>query len=784
MAKYDHKEIEPKWQARWREANLYEVDLHNAENPYYLLFEFPYPSGDLHTGHWYAYAMPDIFARYLRMKGHDVLFPIGFDAFGLPAENAAIKRKLDPKQWTESNMEAMEAQLKKMGASFDWSKKVVTSNPEYYAWTQWIFTKLFEHGLAIKKEAVVNWCPSCQTVLAHEQVIQGTCERCGSEVEQRTMSQWFFKITEYADKLLAALDELKWPEEIKEAQRAWIGKSDGSEIPFLMKEDHTGHEEELRVFTTRADTLMGVTFLVVSPEKAKEWMGEWWHANDEVRTYVDRALLKRERERLEGAKEKTGVQTELVAMHPITKEAIPIFVADYVLGSYGTGAVMGVPGHDERDREFAEKFSIPTVSVLDEQERLIHSGEYDGLESEAAKGILTKAAGGTIASTYRLRDWSIGRQRYWGCPIPIVYDREGNPHTVPQEHLPWLLPTDVDFTPDGTPPLARSKELLERTTKIFGEGWTPDTETMDTFVDSSWYFYRYLSPQNTDVFAPDDLLKKWTPVDRYSGGSEHTTMHLLYARFIARAFHELALVPTPEPFLERMNRGIILGSDGHKMSKSKGNVLNPDDYVEKYGADTVRSYLSFIGPYNEAGHYPWSLEAIHGMRKFLDRVWALHEGLVEEDAHAKVVSETVRKVTRDLPQYKFHTALASLMMCLNEFETSRSVSRDSFETFLKLLAPYAPHLTDELWEKLQHSSSIHEEAWPEALQEEDEDGDVAVQVDGKVRGHVMLSKKASQEEAEKAARGVPRAAEALLGPNERIVYLPGRVLNIVTKEQT
>ncbi|MFZ2500914.1 MAG: leucine--tRNA ligase, partial [Minisyncoccia bacterium] len=633
---YDHREIEKKAQEKWVALDLYTTDLSDeAKDPYYLLTEFPYPSGDLHIGHWYAFAVTDIYARLQRMRGKNVLFPIGFDAFGLPAENAAIKHGVDPKEWTYKNMERMRTQLKSMGASFDWSKEVVTCDPSYYQWTQWLFAKLFEHGLAERRLAPVKWCPKDLTVLANEQVQDGACERCGTPVEEKKLTQWYLKITNYAEKLLTGLDPLPWREEIKEAQRAWIGKSEGAKLRFTIQKTKKKEmvDANIDVFTTRPDTVFGATYVVLAPEHPLiSSLLPSVSNKKQIEDYIRATVKKTERERSEN-KEKTGVELKgIMALNPATKEDIPVYIADYVLASYGTGAVMAVPAHDERDNAFAIQHKLPIRIVVEGVAKddcytgsgtLVNSGEFTGRDSEEAKWDIVKYVDGEKTTQYRIRDWLVSRQRYWGCPIPIVYDPEGNPHTVPAEHLPWILPTDVDFKPTGESPLASSKELKERVTKIFGEGWTPEYDTLDTFVDSSWYFLRYLDPKDSHDFSDQSLMKKWLAVDRYSGGSEHTTMHVLYARFFMKALYDLSLVPVDEPFTERFNRGLIMGPDGAKMSKSKGNVLNPDEFVQKYGADAVRIYLAFIGPYNEPGSYPWNLDGVTSMRKFLDRITRL-----------------------------------------------------------------------------------------------------------------------------------------------------------------
>ncbi len=818
---YDHRDIEKKAQEKWAELDLYHTDLSDeSKEPYYLLTEFPYPSGDLHIGHWYAFAVTDIYARMLRMRGKNVLFPIGFDAFGLPAENAAIKHGLDPKDWTYRNIERMRAQLSSMGASFDWSKEVIACDPSYYQWTQWLFTKLFEHDLAERREAPVKWCPKDQTVLANEQVVNGTCERCGTQVEEKRLTQWFFAITRYADRLLEGLEALPWREEIKEAQRAWIGRSEGAYFEFPLKE----RDEKIKVFTTRPDTLFGATYVVLAPEHplvAKLLPAAGNRA--EIEEYVRATAKKTERERSEN-KEKTGVKLDgIAALNPATKEEIPVYAADYVLASYGTGAVMAVPAHDERDFAFAQEFGLPIKAVINpfdssisqetaqglasdgiaaEQKRtllawdvsqkgpyrehgvLFNSGEFDGRKSDEAKWDIVASVDGERATQYRLRDWLVSRQRYWGCPIPIVYDPKGKPHAIPAEHLPWLLPTDVDFTPTGKPPLASSKELKERVERLFGEGWTPEYDTLDTFVDSSWYFTRYLDPKDPHDFSDQALMKKWLPVNRYSGGSEHTTMHVLYARFFTKALYDLALVPVDEPFTERFNRGLIMGPDGQKMSKSKGNVLNPDDFVASYGADAVRIYLAFIGPYNEPGSYPWQLDGVASMRKFLERVFRLEKRVRKGGAMSgslrQALARAQLKIANDGDRFKFNTGVATLMTLLNEFEKDPSVSTPAIRSFIVMLAPFAPHLAEHLWQEIGETGSVHQAPWPSDSPTDAVQREVVVQVNGKRRGSVLLSFDVSESDGVAAARALATVSTALSGREPaRVIYVPGKIINFV-----
>lgn len=797
--RFDHKEIEAAQQKQWEEANLYVTDLSDtSKEPYYLLFEFPYPSGDLHIGHWYAFALTDIFARFKRAEGRQVLFPIGFDAFGLPAENAAIKHGVDPADWTYKNMDRMRTQIRSMGTSVDWTKEVVTCDPEYYKWTQWLFAKLFEQGLAERRNAAVKWCPKDQTVLANEQVSDGKCERCGTEVEEKHLTQWFLKITDYAKRLLTDLDPLPWREEIKDAQRAWIGESEGAKLSFALTES----EDVIDVFTTRADTVFGATYVVLAPEHPLvDTLKSRITNTDAVDAYRKLTGQKTERERSEN-KEKTGVQLEgVMAINPATKEQIPVYIADYVLASYGTGAVMAVPAHDERDFEFAQKLGLPmTIVVTGGAEgvcyggdgEIVNSGEFTGRNNREALKDIVAFAGGELTTNYRLRDWLVSRQRYWGCPIPVVYDPEGNPHLIPAEHLPWKLPTDVDFAPNGSSPLSSSQELKDRVTRIFGEGWTPEYDTLDTFVDSSWYYLRYLAPHEEHAFSDSGLLKRWLPVNRYSGGSEHTTMHLLYARFFHKALFDMALVPTPEPFYERFNRGLIMGTDGQKMSKSKGNVVNPDEFVQKYGSDAVRMYLAFIGPYNEPGSYPWNLDGVEAMRRFLDRIYNLRERVCYDEGFSSTpdiqnaIRRAVEKVTLDTERFKMNTAISALMILVKELESWSSIAPNDYRNLLILLAPYAPHLSDYLWGISGGEGSVHQSAWLNAADFQNiENADViAVQVNGKRRGEITLHKGATETDALLAARAIP-AIEAALGymPPARTIYVPGRILNLVAASQ-
>ena len=844
---FDASVIEKKWRAYWSENHIYSTpDKAEGKENFYVLSEFTYPSGNLHVGHWYAFAVPDIYARYKRMEGYNVLFPTGFDAFGLPAENAAIQRGADPKEWTWEHMDHMRNQLQTMGASFDWSREVVTADPSYYKWTQWMFNEFYKNDLVYRAITKVNWCEQDKTILANEQVVNGTCERCGNEVEQRDMPQWMLRITNFADALIDDLDTLQWDHSIKQAQREWIGRKKGSLIPFAINTQDKKHS--IDVFTTRADTLFGVTYLVIAPEHALvQELKESIENIDEVNQYISNVSKKSDLERQQST-EKTGVCLKgITAINPATHEPVSVWIADYVLAHFATGAVMAVPAHDERDAEFALKYDLPFRCVVlpsagepgnsrelvtsAENEaivaaqadlsgqkainaqwnafydiigasekgilaqgnrfccgfdgKVINSGEYNGQTSEEAARNITQDVGGTPKTTYRLRDWGISRQRYWGCPIAMVYDPEGKPHPVPEEHLPWILPTDVDYTPDGTAPLARSEELQKRTEEIFGKGWTPEVDTMDTFVDSSWYFYRYLDSKNEKEFASQEILSQWMPVDQYFGGAEHTTMHLLYSRFWTKALHSLGLVDTVEPYTKRLNRGLILGPDGTKMSKSKGNVINPDDIVSHVGADTVRTYLAFIGPFSEPGNYPWDPNGVVGIRRFLDRIYRLREKVSTETSTTelyKALHKTIKKVTEDIERFKLNTAISALMVFVNTAEKSALISKDDYSTLLQLVSCFAPHLSEELWFELGNTQSIHLSSWPhyDASLIEETTHTLGVQINGKLRAEVELSADSTEEAVRQHVLSEEEVIKWIDGKEiKKFIYVPGRIINIV-----
>lgn len=787
--KFDHEAIERKWQHEWKESKIYDVGVRDlSREKEYVLVEWPYPSGNLHVGHWFAFAVVDIYVRMRCMQGKQVLFPIGFDAFGLPAENAAIKHNLDPKKWTESNIEYMKEQLASMGNAFSWDHSVSSTDLEYYKWTQWMFTQFFEKGIAYQGFGTVNWCPGCNTVIANEQVeANGSCARSGDIVEKRQMQQWMLRITQYADRLVDDLDILDWPHHIKEAQRQWIGRTEGATLSFKLS---TG--DALPVFTTRIDTLYGATCVVLAPDhelvqKNKTLISNW----SAVETYAYEASQKEEMLRTKIEKEKTGVKLEgITATNPATGDEIPVFIADYVLKGYGTGAIMAVPAHDERDFAFAATFNIPVVQVLSGDETLpfsgfgtlINSGEFDGMKSEKAKDAILTKVGGEKKNTYRLRDWSIGRQRYWGVPIPIVYDPEGKPHVVPKEHLPWKLPTDVDFTPTGTAPLAKSAELRERVETIFGKEWTPEVETMDTFVDSSWYFLRYFDTENTESLSSLDAQKEWMPVDTYFGGAEHTTMHVLYSRFWQKALFDLGLVTTNEPYTHRINRGLVLGTDGNKMSKSKGNVIDPDTEVKRLGADTVKMYLAFMGPYGELANYPWDRGGIAGLRRFLERANGLTEHIKETESSetTSLLHKTIAKVTSDITAYKFNTAISALMILVNHIE-KEGITRQGYCTFLRLLAPFAPHLAEELWKESGETTSVHIASWPlaDSARMMSDTVTLSVQINGKMRGTLEVERDAIESAVLELLKSNPELSTKIQGEIIRVIFVQNKIINLI-----
>ncbi len=791
MNNYNHKEIEKKWQGIWEEKSVYKTsDKKDGSENEYILVEFPYPSGNLHVGHWYAFAVTDIYAKYRRMLGKNVLFPVGFDAFGLPAENAAIKRGLNPRDWTYSNIEFMKTQMKSMGASFDWNHLVVTCDPEYYKWTQWLFLKFLEKGLAYQSETNVNWCPSCKTVLANEQVTAGKCERCGSEVIQKKMNQWQLKITDYADRLIDDLDTLDWPNPIKESQKHWIGRSKGSLIPFKIsfgEADTTGNEISFEVFTTRADTLFGVSYVVLAPESSLvQNLLDKVSNRVEVEDYISQTSKKTEMDRIADNKDKTGVKLEnIFAINPANNEKVPVFISDYVLAGYGTGAVMAVPAHDERDFAFAQKFNLPIKEVVSKENILINSDKFNGLNSDDAIKKITEFIGGKMTNNYRLRDWLVSRQRYWGCPIPVIHCKKCGNVPVSESELPVILPEISDFLPreDGKSPLAKATDWLNVKCPKCGSEAERETDTLDTFIDSSWYYIRYTDPKNEKEFASKEKQDTWLPVDFYSGGSEHTTMHLLFARFFHKVLFDLGLVKDSEPFKTRLNRGLILGPDGNKMSKSKGNVIDPDEIVEKLGADTVRGYLSFIGPYNEPGNYPWDLNGVVGIRRFIEKMSRIKISSETSPEVRKELAKTIKKVTEDYQKLKFNTALAQLMILTNLVEKN-SISKEDYGTFLKLAFPIFPHVTEELWSQSGGEGLLSESSWPENIEIDlsNDNKIINISINGKFRGTIEVAPETSESEVQKKVLEDPNIAKWIEGKNiKKTIYIKDKLFSVVTE---
>ena len=800
--KYDHRPIEKKWQENWEQAGVFHASNSSDKPKYYALIEFPYPSGQgLHVGHPRSYTAMDIIARKRRMQGYNVLYPIGWDAFGLPSENYAIKNHVHPAAVTRQNIARFKQQLRSLGLSFDWTREVNTTDPEYYKWTQWIFLRLFEHGLAYKKEMAVNWCTSCKCVLANEEVVNGVCERCGSPVVQKVKSQWMLKITDYAQRLLDDLDLVDYPERVKAQQRNWIGRSTGAEVDF-----RTTAGDTLTVYTTRPDTLCGVTYMVMSPEHPllSEWMGKLKNP-DEVRAYQEEASRKSDFERTELAKEKTGVRLKGVnAVNPVTGGEIPIFLSDYVLVSYGTGAIMAVPGHDSRDWDFAKKFGLPIVEVVAggdvEKEAytdcgsgvMVNSGVLNGLTVEEAKKKITQVLEekkiGRPKVNYKLRDWVFSRQRYWGEPIPIVRCPKCGYVPVPESELPLRLPEVKSYEPtdNGESPLAHMTEWVDTVCPHCGGPAKRETDTMPQWAGSSWYFLRYTDPHCGSALASPEALKYWTPVDWYNGGMEHTTLHLLYSRFWHKFLYDIGVVPTPEPYAKRTSHGMILGENGEKMSKSRGNVVNPDDIVKEYGADTMRLYEMFIGDFEKAA--PWSTQGIRGCRRFLERYWNLQDILTDGDGVRPELeipfNKTIKKVTEDVENLKFNTAIAALMSLINDIAAAGSVTRGELRLFTVLLSPFAPHVAEEVFEKAGFSGMACCQEWPSYDESKcrEDTVEIAVQVNGKVRARITVPADISKEAALSGAKNEAKIAAEISGKKiVKEIYVPGKLVNIVAK---
>ena len=803
MIPYDYKAIEKKWQEKWEEAGIFHAVNGSDKPKFYALVEFPYPSGQgLHVGHPRSYTALDIVARKRRKNGYNVLYPMGWDAFGLPTENFAIKNHIHPEIVTKNNIAHFKEQLVSLGFSFDWSREINTTDPDYYKWTQWIFLKLFEKGLAYKKEMSVNWCTSCKCVLANEEVVNGVCERCGSEVVHKVKSQWMLKITEYAQRLIDDLDHLDFIERVKLQQKNWIGRSTGAEVKFK-----TTTGDELKVYTTRPDTLFGATYMVISPEHP---FVEKWAENlkniDEIKAYRAEAAKKSDFERTEVAKEKTGVRLSGVeAINPVNGKQIPIFVSDYVLMTYGTGAIMAVPAHDTRDYEFAKVFDLPIVEVVAggdvEKEaftdcatgKMVNSGFLNGLTVEEAKKAiiewLEKEGVGEPKVNFKLRDWVFSRQRYWGEPIPIVHCDKCGYVALPESELPLKLPEVESYEPtdNGESPLAKIDSFVNTTCPHCGGPAKRETDTMPQWAGSSWYFLRYCDPHNDKELASKEALDYWTPVDWYNGGMEHTTLHLLYSRFWHKFLYDIGVVPTKEPYAKRTSHGMILGENGEKMSKSRGNVVNPDDVVRDYGADTLRLYEMFIGDFEKAA--PWSTSSIKGCRRFVERIWNLQNNLNDEPGHSKALekalNKTIKKVTEDIEEMKFNTAIAAMMSLLNEADKAGSISKEDYKTIINLLNPFAPHITEELWEMQQFGGFCSLADWPEYDEAlcTDSEVEIAVQVNGKLRSRITVAVDADQDAVLAAAKAEQKVADELFGGNiVKEIYIKGKLVNIVVKK--
>ena len=801
---YNHKVVEKKWQKVWDDEKAFAATNDYSKPKYYALVEFPYPSGQgLHVGHPRPYTALDIVARKRRMQGYNVLYPMGWDAFGLPTENYAIKNKIHPKIVTENNVKHFKDQLHSLGYSFDWDREINTTDPKYYKWTQWIFLKLFKAGLAYKKEMPINWCTSCKVGLANEEVVNGVCERCGAPVVRKVKSEWMLKITDYADKLIEGLNDVDYIERVKVSQKNWIGRSTGAEVDFQIKDT----EDKLRIYTTRCDTLFGVTYMVVSPEhpyldKYKDQIKNW----EEIVAYREQASRKSDFERAELAKDKTGVAIDgLTAINPVNGKEVPIWVSDYVLMSYGTGAIMAVPAHDERDWEFAKKFHLPIIQVVakngeevDVNEAaftdvatgvLINSDFLNGLEVKDAKEkmikFLEEKGIGQAKTNYKLRDWVFSRQRYWGEPIPIVHCDKCGYVPIDESELPLLLPEVESYMPtdNGESPLAAMTDWVNTTCPCCGGPAKRETDTMPQWAGYSWYFLRYTDPHNDKALASPEALKYWLPVDWYNGGMEHTTLHLLYSRFWHKFLYDQGVVPTPEPYQKRTSHGMILGENGEKMSKSRGNVVNPDDIVQEYGADTLRTYEMFIGAFDLAAS--WSEDGVKGCRRFLDRVWKLQDLMTDEEGYSKDLEtkmhQTIKKVSNDFENLKYNTAIAAMMTLLNDFYKKGSITMGELKTLIILLNPVAPHITEEMWQIIGCEGRVYQQTWPEFDEAKTVESsvEIAVQINGKVKGTLGIQKDDPKDQVIAKAKEV--IADKLTGNIVKEIYVPGRLVNIVMK---
>ncbi len=802
---YNHHTVEKKWQKIWEEEKAFQASEDYSKPKFYALVEFPYPSGQgLHVGHPRPYTALDIVSRKRRMQGYNVLFPMGWDAFGLPTENYAIKNHIHPKIVTKNNVARFKGQLQSLGYSFDWDREINTTDPDYYKWTQWIFLKLFNAGLAYKKEMPINWCTSCKVGLANEEVVNGVCERCGAPVVRKVKSEWMLKITEYADKLIKDLDDVDYIEKVKVSQKNWIGRSEGAEVDFALKDK----DEKLRVYTTRPDTLFGATYMVISPEhplidKYKDEITNW----DEIQKYREMAARKSDFERTELAKDKTGVVLGgMSAINPVNGKEIPVWISDYVLMSYGTGAIMAVPAHDTRDWEFAKKFALPMIQVVEGKEgpvdineaaftdvatgKMINSEFLNGLEvteaKEKMKDFLEEKGIGNRKVNYKLRDWVFSRQRYWGEPIPIVHCEKCGYVPLDESELPLLLPEVDSYMPtdNGESPLAAMTDWVNTTCPCCGGPAKRETDTMPQWAGSSWYFLRYTDPHNKEALASKEALKYWLPVDWYNGGMEHTTLHLLYSRFWHKFLYDQGIVPTKEPYQRRTSHGMILGENGEKMSKSRGNVVNPDDIVQAYGADTLRTYEMFIGAFDLSAS--WSEDGVKGCRRFLERVWKLQTIMTEEEGYSADMEtkmhQTIKKVSQDFESLKYNTAIAAMMALINEFYKKNAVTKGEYKTLITLLNPVAPHITEELWQIIGGEGRVYETAWPEYDEAKTVEStvEIAVQINGKTRATMMIGKDDAKDDV--IAKAKENIADKLEGKNIiKEIYVPGRIVNIVAK---
>lgn len=819
--RYDFSKIESKWQKRWEESKAFKVTEDESKEKYYVLEMFPYPSGKLHMGHVRNYSIGDVIARFKKMNGFNVLHPMGYDAFGLPAENAAIKHNVEPAEWTWSNIAEMNRQLRELGLSYDWDREVATAHPNYYRWMQWIFVQFYKKGLAYKKESEVNWCPSCQTVLANEQVVDGLCERCGSPVGKKSLSQWYFKITDYAERLLSNLDKLEgWPEKVKTMQRNWIGKSNGTEVTFGIK----GSEETLTVFTTRVDTIYGTTFMVLAPEYPSVLsMVEGTEYEAPVKEYIDRCAHMSEIDRTSTSNEKTGVFIGKYAVNPFSGAEMPIYISDYVLMGYGTGAVMGVPAHDQRDFDFAKKFGIDIIPVIDPQDPevdinnlteacaaegvVVNSGEFNGMNNKEAIEKIAHVAEergiGRKTINYRLRDWLVSRQRYWGTPIPMIYCDDCGWVPEKEENLPVMLPTDVEFTGKGESPIVTSKTFVDTVCPVCGKPARREVDTMDTFLDSSWYFLRYCDARNDDEIFSKKKADYWMNVDQYIGGVEHAILHLMYARFFQMALHDLGLVKNEEPFRNLLTQGMVI-KDGAKMSKSLGNVVSPAEIIEKYGADTARLFILFAAPPER--ELDWSDKGVEGSFRFLNRVWRLAYDFkakynISDDTYkinndadkamAYTLNFTIKKVTEDIrDRFNFNTAISAIMELVNDMykykegEVNEALYAAAIKNLIVLIAPFVPHIAEEIWEELEYGGSVHEQSWPEYNEENlvKDTVEIVVQINGKNKEKINIPGDAGRDEMLKIAEEDETIKKLTEGLNVvKTIAVPGRLINLVVK---